>query len=177
MKRLVSICAITAMACAGTLPALAQSDTSKSGESSTAAQHQNMKNASDVTCAEVSQLDMMLVPGVLYFVAGHEHAKSKADGTHEMNAPKAKSEAGKTEAKAETATKDGKKTATAGADAKKHEAPVEGFYAIPVEEIMIACEKTPERKASEVMKEHHSSKVEKGTKAEKKTETKNETKK
>lgn len=140
-----------------------------------------MKNAGDVTCAEITQLDMMLVPGALYYVAGHEQAKSES-GTDK--APKAKSEAGLTdstavksdstsanqdmkatdEAKSASSTeseakKDDKKSASSSKTGDQNAVPITGFYAIPVEEVMIACGKTPERRASEVVKEHRDSKM------------------
>lgn len=184
-RHLVSICAITAVACFGAAPAFSQDEGSaaSSSKDSTTTSQQNMKNASDVTCAEITQLDMMLVPGVLYYVAGHEQAKSES-GTDDMKAPKAKSEAGLTDstaAKSDStsadqdmkATDEGKSASSTGSAAKKDDeksaasskagdknaVPITGFYAIPVEEVMIACGDTPERRASEVVKEHSDKKM------------------
>src|SRR5690625_1216137 len=201
-RHLVSICAITAMACAGAYPAFAADETdSTSSKANTATAQQNdTKNASDITCAEITQLDMMMVPGVLYFVAGHEHA-SEAAGTEATTTPPANFDAKSAEDKktgdAKSSDKDEKSTSAAkstnddksaqadkssssdkstsgsssemlgdtsgssssSAQADRNVVPVRGFYAIPVEEVMIACKDNPDRRASEVMKEHRGSKA------------------
>src|SRR5690625_4132861 len=207
-RHLVSICAITAMACAGAYPAFAADETgSTSSKANTATAQQNdTKNASDITCAEITQLDMMMVPGVLYFVAGHEHA-SEAAGTEATTTPPANFDAKSAEDKktgdAKRSDKDAKSTSAAkstngdksaqadqsakadkssssdksakgsssemlgdtsgssssNGQADRNVVPVRGFYAIPVEEVMIACKDNPDRRASEVMKEHRGSKA------------------
>src|SRR5690625_4048630 len=94
-RHLASICAITAIACVGAAPAFAVDETgntSSAKDDSAMSQQQTMKQPGDVTCAEITQLDMLMVPGVLYYVAGHEDALSESSGS--MDAPKAKSEAG-----------------------------------------------------------------------------------
>ena len=201
-RHLVSICAITAMACAGAYPAFAADETgSTSSKANTATAQQNdTKNASDITCAEITQLDMMMVPGVLYFVAGHEHA-SEAAGTEATTTPPANFDAKSAEDKkagdTKSSDKDEKSTSAAkstnddksaqadkssssdkstsgsssemlgdtsgssssNGQADRNVVPVRGFYAIPVEEVMIACKDNPDRRASEVMKEHRGSKA------------------
>jgi len=184
-RHLTSICAITAMACIGAAPAFAvdEAGSTSSTKDSSATSQQTMKNAGDVTCAEITQLDMLMVPGVLYYVAGHESARDESSGA--MDAPKAKSEAGLTDSEAaksdsasagedskaedadmnsassttDSTASEGGETAGVSSAGDQNVVPIAGFYTIPVEEVMIACSDEPDRRASDVVKEHRDSKM------------------
>lgn len=81
------VSAVSLIACLGAVPAFAQtsdatapdtSDTTAAPAATTApsaGMQGATRNASDLTCEELSRVDVAMVPGLLYFIAGNEHGK------------------------------------------------------------------------------------------------------
>lgn len=122
-----SASAVSLIACLGVAPVFAQTsstaaadtpDTANSTSSSSSmpsadGSNGTMKSSSDVTCEELSRMDVAMVPGVLYFIAGSEHGMNAAKGSGAMDS--SGNSAGMDQSAASTSGTDTSGTATGSA--------------------------------------------------------------
>ena len=166
------------LACSLSAGVYAQDNAANSGSSSAP------KSAKDVTCAELSSMDTATVPGVLYFVAGYSEGErsagqsgmsgngqssdsdssdssagssgsdsSASDSTDtNTNASESSSEAGSS---GTDAMQSGDSSASATSGANVQIGRLTGYFDIPVQDIVVACESDPDRTISEILTERN----------------------
>jgi hypothetical protein len=164
MKRILLA---TAAALAGMSAGLVQAGTQEQAEASAGAQ----RMAHEIICAEITAMDSAAVPGVLYFVAGFREGQlhGMVGGPGQSGAGAATAVA--TGALAGSGEQGGGQEHAAGTDAAGADAggvapelaganeaggdaqrvPVAGYFEIPVEQTVTACEAAPESPVGDVM--------------------------
>lgn len=141
------------------------------------------KSAKDVTCAELSSMDTATVPGVLYFVAGYSEGERSArqsgmsssnGGDASASTSEGSGDSSESSSTADSPTPSDAETSSAtpdsaGADSSKTTSDstassgstdtdvqigrLTGYFNIPVQDVVIACESDPDRTISAILTE------------------------
>ena len=117
------------------------------------------KPAIDLTCAELSTLDTATVPGVLYFVAGYKEGERKAAEAGSPAADNAASDASDQEASSgddEGSSETSADTADTSSDTSGSDMQIgriSGYFNIPVEDVVVACDADPARNLGDILDE------------------------
>lgn len=120
-------------------------------------------SALDFDCARLVAMDTKLVPGVLYFISGFSQGQREMSGStpdSSSDAAAADSSEADTSGSSDTEeTSDAADTDTAAsadnAASDTDIAAISGYFEIPVENLIIACEADPTRMVSDVIDEEH----------------------
>lgn len=157
---------LTAVAAAATISLAGAALAQDSANASASASSSNAKSAADVTCAELSTMDTATVPGVLYFVAGYSEGERTAkqgqqDLTSDSDAATEGSSA-ETDTSSNGGSQDATPDATTSTDASSGSngsqvqiGRMTGYFDIPVEEVVIACEAEPDKRLGDVLTEEN----------------------
>ncbi len=98
------------------------------------------RDPAEITCMDLSVMDTAMVPGALYYIAGHRAGSGETGGGSESGGQQAD---------------DGSpgQQAAGGPGGETQIVRIRGFFEIPIEETIIACAETPDTPVAEVIEE------------------------
>jgi hypothetical protein len=181
--RLLTVSALACAALGLAAPAMAQTtDTTTGSDSSTSAATTSTdsgsmgqmasRNAGDVTCADMAGMENAVMERTLYYIAGYQRAESDSLNLSDSVSTSSSGAAGGTDS-TDTAggvatgsdTTMGEGTADAGSVSPSDSGSVggvndgtqiDGFFAIPVAQIVVKCDEDPSRQVYDVLDEERS---------------------
>lgn len=146
---------------------LATTTLASAQDQSNGAQSSGQNTPDRVTCAQISSMDTATVPGILYFISGYSQGQRNSGmGTGgDSTAGGTTGTTGTDTTGTDTTDTDTTDTDATGTDTTSSEGQtgaaagtpqigtITGYFEIPVQELLVACEANPDRPVSEMLDE------------------------